>query len=68
MITGLAGYHIYYGTNKSSLNKTITVTSPTETTYEVSGLAPGTYYFSVVAYNSLGVDSSDSNVATKTIS
>ena len=50
-----------------SLNKTVTVTSPTETTYTVSGLASGTYYFSVVAYNSLGVDSSDSNVATKTI-
>ena len=38
-ITGLAGYHIYYGTSQAALSTTITVASPTETTFVVSGLA-----------------------------
>jgi hypothetical protein len=33
----------------------------------VNGLAPGTYYFAVVAFNSEGTDSPDSNVGSKTI-
>jgi len=66
-ITGLAGYHIYYGTNANSMSTTVTVTDATETSYVVSGLAPGTYYFAVVAYNTAGADSSESNVASKTI-
>jgi hypothetical protein len=66
-ITGLAGYHIYYGTSEGAMTTTVTVASPTETTYVVNGLAPGTYYFEIVAYNSSGVDSSDSNTASKTI-
>jgi hypothetical protein len=66
-ITGLAGYHIYYGTDESAPSQTITVAGATATTYVVQGLAPGTYYFTVVAYNTAGVDSPDSNVAVKTI-
>ena len=66
-ITGLAGYHIYYGTSASAMTTTITVASPSQTSYVVSGLAPGTYYFAVVAYNSAGIDSPESNVGSKTI-
>jgi hypothetical protein len=66
-ITGLAGYHIYYGTDQSAPSQTITVTGATATTYVVQGLTPGTYYFTVVAYNTSGIDSPDSNVAVKTI-
>jgi hypothetical protein len=40
---------------------------PTTTSYVVQGLTPGTYYFTVVAYNASGVDSPESNVAVKTI-
>jgi hypothetical protein len=66
-IAGLAGYHIYYGTTENTWTTTITVASPTETSYVVSGLAPGTYYFAVVAYNAAGMDSPQSNVLSKTI-
>jgi hypothetical protein len=66
-VTGLVGYHIYYGTNQSDPTQSINVSGPTSTTYTVEGLTPGTYYFTVVAYNSSGVDSPDSNVAVKTI-
>ena len=66
-ITGLAGYHIYYGTDQSAPSQTVDVPGATATSYVVKALAPGTYYFTVVAYNSLGVDSTESNVAVKTI-
>jgi hypothetical protein len=66
-ITNLAGYHIYYGASASAMTSTITVANATETSYVVGGLAPGTYYFAVVAYNSAGMDSSQSNVGSKTI-
>jgi hypothetical protein len=65
-ITNLAGYHIYYGASASAMTSTITV-SDAETSYVVTGLAPGTYYFAVVAYNSAGMDSPESNVGSKTI-
>ena len=66
-VTGLAGYHIYYGIDQSTPSHTIDITGPTATSYVVQGLTPGTYYFTVVAYNASGVDSPESNVAVKTI-
>jgi Putative Ig domain len=66
-LTNLAGYHIYYGTSEGAWTSTITILDATETSYVVAGLAPGTYYFAVVAFNSTGEDSADSNVGTKTI-
>jgi hypothetical protein len=66
-VTNLAGYHIYYGTNPSELNTVIDVPGAKTTEYEISNLTHGTYYFAVAAYNSQGVDSADSNEASKTI-
>jgi len=66
-ITDLAGYHIYYGTNPGDLTRTIDIVGGTSTTFVVAGLTAGTYYFSVLAYNSAGVDSGQSNVANETI-
>jgi hypothetical protein len=66
-LTNLAGYHSDYGTTEGSWTSTITILEGTETSYVVSGLAPGTYYFTVVAFNTEGIDSSDSNVGSKTI-
>jgi hypothetical protein len=66
-ITNLAGFHIYYGTSANALTTTITVEGGSSTTYTITSLSAGTYYFSVVAYNTEGVDSPDSNVESKTI-
>jgi hypothetical protein len=66
-IVGLAGYNIYYGTDPSNLTKSIDVAGAATTTYVVTGLTAGTYYFAVSAYNTEGVDSSLSNIGQKTI-
>jgi hypothetical protein len=66
-VTDLAGYHIYYGTNPAELTLSASVVGADSTTYVVGDLPSGTYYFSVVAYNSAGVDSGQSNLANETI-
>ena len=66
-ITNLAGYMIAYGTNSKSLTSTIKVANAGLTRYVIDGLAAGTYYFAVSAYNSSGMTSSLSGLASKTI-
>jgi hypothetical protein len=66
-VTDLAGYHIYYGTSAGAWTSTVTVLDAAETSYVVSGLASGTYYFAIAAFNTAGEDSSQSNVGSKTI-
>jgi len=66
-LTDLAGFVISYGSSATNLNQQVTVSSATATGYTVTGLASGTWYFSVSAYSTLGTQSSPSNVASKTI-
>ena len=66
-VTDLAGYHIHYGTNPENLTQVIDLASTSTTAYEVSGLAPGTYYFAISAYTTEGAESAESDVGYKTI-
>jgi Fibronectin type III domain len=66
-ITGLAGYHVYYGTDQNSLNNVVTVSSASITTCVVEGLKAGTWYFALKSYTASGVESAFTNVASKTI-
>jgi hypothetical protein len=66
-VTDLAGYHIYFGTNPAELTLWASVGGAASTTYVVADLPSGSYYFSVAAYNSAGVDSGQSNLANETI-
>jgi hypothetical protein len=66
-ITDLAGYLILYGTDPSELTKTVTVAGAKSTTFEISGLAEGTYYFAVVAYTSGGLDGDQSSLTNQSI-
>jgi hypothetical protein len=65
--SNLAGYYIYYGTDESELSQIISVPGADTTTYVVSGLGSGTYYFAVRAYNTMGVDSAQSDIASVSI-
>jgi hypothetical protein len=63
-ITDLAGYTLYYGTNPSDLTQSVTVSGASSTTTEVKDLPAGTYYFAVSAFNAMGLESQQSNVAS----
>src|SRR6185437_11019231 len=65
-VTNLAGYTISYGKAANSLTSPVNVTNASLTRYVVEGLASGTYYFAVSAYNSSGARSSLSPVGSKT--
>lgn len=67
VLTGLAGYHIYYGTSADALTTEVDVADAATTTYVVNGLAAGTYYFAVAAYTAMGTESAQSDIASKTI-
>jgi len=66
-VTDLAGYHIHYGTSQDNMTHVIDLASTSTTEYEVSGLAPGTYYFAISAYTTEGTESAESDVGYKTI-
>jgi hypothetical protein len=65
-VTGLAGFHVYAGTDAANLSLRGGVSDAETTTFEVSGLGPGTYYFAVTAYNQYGEESAKSNIGSKT--
>lgn len=66
-VSNLAGYKIYYGTDPENLSNTVQVAGASITTYTVGNLTPGTYYFSIAAYTSDGVEGERSPVGSKTI-
>jgi fibronectin type 3 domain-containing protein len=66
-LTDLAGYKIYYGTSSRSYS-VVLISMGTATSYVVSNLANGTYYFAVTAINNSGGESDFSNEVIKTIS
>jgi len=61
-VTDLAGYHIYYGPTSTQLNQVVDVAGADVTTFVLSKMAPGTWYFAVAAYNSEKVESALSAV------
>jgi hypothetical protein len=64
-VTPLSGYTIYYGTSPSALSHSISA-SATATSYEITGLAPGPWYFAVAADAKVGTKSAMSNIGSKT--
>ena len=66
-LTNLAGYQIHYGTASNNLAQTVQVTNAGLTSYTLSNLTAGTWYFAVTSYTTGGTQSSMSNVASKKI-
>ena len=66
-ISGLVGYTIQYGNSPTLLAQRVDVADPAATTYTLTGLSSGTWYFAVSSYSTTGAHSSLSNVASKTI-
>jgi hypothetical protein len=66
-LTNLAGYRVRWGTAVGSYTNTVTLNNAGLTSYVVSNLVSGTYYFVVTALNTAGGESQFSNVGSKTI-
>ena len=66
-LTGLAGYQIHYGTASNNLSQTVQVANSGLTSYTLTNLTAGTWYFAVTSYTTSGTQSSMSNLASKTI-
>jgi hypothetical protein len=67
-LTDLSGFVINYGTSATNLSQQVAISSASTTSYTVTGLATGTWYFSVTAVASDGTQSSPSNPVSDTIS
>jgi hypothetical protein len=66
-VSDLAGYHIYYGTASGSYTQTVTVSSPTTTSYTLANLPLGTYYVTVSAFDASNLESQRSAEVSKTL-
>jgi len=66
-LTNLAGYNLYYGKTSTTMTNIIAVNNPASGSYIIRNLAPGTWYFAVVAYNTQAVESPISNVVSTTM-
>ena len=67
-LTNLSGFAINYGTSATNLNQQITISNASTTSYTVTGLATGTWYFTIITLASDGTQSAPTNVLSQTIS
>jgi len=66
-VTALTGFTIFYGTSQGAMTQTVAVGGAATTSYEITGLASGTWYFAVAANAADGTQSAQSNLGSKTI-
>lgn len=66
-LTNLAGYRLRYGNSPGNYPNTINISNPGVTSHVVSNLASGTWHFVLAAYDSAGLESSNTNPVSKTI-
>jgi Putative Ig domain len=64
VLTNLAGYKLYYGTSASSLSESVKISNPGLSSYTVSNLSSGTWYFAITAISASGTESAQSGVVT----
>jgi hypothetical protein len=67
-LTDLSGYTIRYGTSPTALTQSVAITDPTATSYTITGLAAGTWYFEIAANAGDGTQSAPTSVLSATIS
>ena len=63
----LSAYRIHYGVEPDQLRCRILVEDPKATTWKVTALPPGKWYFAVVSVDGAGVESELSGIVSKQI-
>lgn len=66
-LSDLEGYRIYYGTESDNLVPLVDLIGSSSTTYSITELSPGIYYFAVTAYDYEGLESGFSEMVSKEI-
>ena len=66
-LTDLEGMRVYYGTAASNLTQVVDLPGTVATTYTLSNLTSGTWYFAATAYTTDGRESSPTVAASKNI-
>jgi len=66
-LTDLAGYRIYYGNAPDDLRQAVKLDNPGVTSYVVENLSRGTWYFTMTAFDTSGLESDHSSIGSKTI-
>ena len=67
ILTNLAGYRVHYGTAPGNYTESVQLSGHEMTSVVIEDLRPAHWYFTVTAYNSVGVESDLSNPASKLI-
>ncbi len=65
-LTDVTGYRVYYGTSSTNLANSKLMSGANVSSATITGLAQNTYYFSVATLNSVGAESSRSDVVSRT--
>ncbi len=63
----LAGYRIHYGVMPDQLRCQVEISDPKVTTWKVTALSPGTWYFAIASFDSGSQESVQSPVVSKQI-
>jgi hypothetical protein len=66
VLTNLGGYKLHYGMTAKNLTQSVQLTNPGLTSYVVSNLSSGTWFFAMSSYTTTGVESSLSGVVGQT--
>ena len=66
-LTNLAGFNVHYGQSAGSLTQNTQVAGANASSFTVSNLATGTWYFALSAYTSAGTESSLTSVVSKVV-
>ena len=67
-LTNLSGYRIYYGVSEDDLSQVVQLAGVGIQTYVIDNLGQGTWFFAIRAVTTQGVESSLSDIVSKTIS
>jgi hypothetical protein len=63
-LTNLAGYYVSYGTSPTNLSGSVQIASAGATSYTVTNLTSGTWYFAVASYTTSGAQSAPSQITS----
>ncbi len=66
-LTNLAGYRVSWGASATALTQVVQVNNPALTSYTISNLTAGTWFFGIKAYTTQGAESDLSNVVSRTL-